>query len=72
MSPRLDPTSWATLGVADSLTTLTMSSKQPTFDLLKCHLKRPKHQSGENLVWPTGKNDILMSSCRPHETLYIM
>ena len=62
ISPPYVPTSCATFGDPDWCTAFTMSSKHPITIL---RYFRFKHQLGENFVCPTGKNDILISSCRP-------
>jgi len=70
-SPLYVPTSWGTLRVTDVLTTRTKSLMQLTLVFLYCCLNRPKHQSGKNLVYPTGRKLILISVWRPVSTLHI-
>ena len=68
--PSWAPTSWAWLTSADSSTTLTMSSRQPTFVRGNALFSRLKHQSGANLVCPTIKRDTVMLSLSPAITLH--
>ena len=46
-------------------TEFAISSKFFTLVLQKDYLANLKQQSGANLVWPTGRNDILTSLCNP-------
>ena len=71
VSPLWDPTNCAISGVADLLTVSTISSRQPVLVRLYHCLNSPKHQSGENLVCPTGRNDTFISLCNPTRTLRI-
>ena len=71
LSPLWDSTNCATFGVAEALTAWATSSRQPMFDFLYYCLNSPKHQSGENLVCPTGRKDIFISLCKPTSTLQI-
>ena len=52
------------LQTADCSTTLTMFVRLRTFVLLYSCLRRPKHQSGENLVWPTTRKEVVPLVCR--------
>ena len=58
------------LQVAELLTTLSKSSRHPTFDFLNFCFRSPKHQSGANLVWPTIMNDISIFLLSPDRTLH--
>uniref|UniRef100_A0A1X7VG58 Uncharacterized protein n=1 Tax=Amphimedon queenslandica TaxID=400682 RepID=A0A1X7VG58_AMPQE len=58
-SPVLDPINWETFTTAES-TTFTISSMQPSAVFLKSCLMSPKHQSGENLVCPTERKEVLI------------
>ena len=54
----------------DHHTTPAISSKVLTFVLLTSRLNRPKHQSGANFMWPTSKNDVVISLCTTVITLH--
>ena len=51
--------------MADSVTNLVIPFKLPTFVLRKSLLKRPKHQTEENLVCPTTRKDSVIFVCFP-------
>ena len=70
-SPDCVPTSCATFASAKQLTTPSNSLGQETFVRRNRCLRRPKHQSGENLVWPTIKKERLIFWFRPTITLHI-
>ena len=49
---------------------LAMSSRVSTLVRRKVSLANPKHQSGANLVCPTGRNESVISVCSPAFTLH--
>ena len=61
--PSSRDTNWAKFQSAESFATWAMDWRLPTFDLLNSCLNKPKQQSGENLVWPTGRNESVMLVC---------
>ena len=61
--PSSQETSCAKLHSTDLFTTYAMACRLPTFVLLYWHLRSPKHQSGENLVCPTGRKERTMLLC---------
>ena len=62
VSPDWVPTNCAWLASADLSTSFTRSSKQSIVHRRRRCLSSPKHQSGENFVWPTSINDSVMLS----------
>ena len=62
-SPRWFPTSWQWFILAEFLTTSAISWRQPTFVRRNWRLSMPKPASGKNFVWPTGKNEMVISLC---------
>ena len=61
--PSSQETSCVKLHSADLFTTSAMACRLPTFILLYWCLRCPKHQSGENLVFPTGRKERVMLLC---------
>ncbi len=57
-------TSWDTLHTADHLCNLSEAVSEAAEFCSPC-FRRPKHQSGANLVWPTTINDMVILVCRP-------
>ena len=66
--PSWVPTSCAWFASADFSTTRAISSRHPILVLRYSCLKRPKHQSGENLVCPTMRKERVMDLFRPDKT----
>ena len=66
--PSCVPTGWAWFTTAEVSTTLTMSSRQLILVRRYACFNRPKHQSGENLVCPTIRNDNVIFLLRPTKT----
>ena len=60
-----EPTSCGTLTNDDRLVQLAILSKSPILVRRKHCFSRPNDQSGANLVWPTMRKDIFISSCKP-------
>ncbi len=61
--PSLVPTNWGWLHVAEDSTHLAEASRLPTSVFLYFCFSKPKHQSGENLVWTTTRNDKVILVC---------
>ena len=55
------PANCGTLTKDDADTEFAISSRLLTIVRQNDCLANPKHQSGANLVWPTGRKDILIS-----------
>ena len=66
--PSCVPTSCAQFTAADFSTTRTISSRHLILDFRYSCSKSPKHQSGENFVCPTIKEDTVMDLFRPDKT----